>query len=315
LLALCSGNSSAAEVNALLSETHTIGTALYLPPHYTNALLAGFRTDTFAEAMYGRASNDLSLKRNLALIFGRLVGWESLCFLDDDIKDVNSKKLGHAATMLTKYSAVGFQVTNFPDNSVVRHAQRLGGIEPGVQSLSAGALVVDIAEVSAGFFPNIYNEDWFFLYDRLPTLFACGTVQQAPYDPFSNLVRAASEEFGDILAEGIIEMQAAGLDCRSANEMDWGDILAKRQRLLNAIAGSLEMSGAAEPKRKLALEALVAAKAMHRDITAVACRDYIRAWQQDAAQWQGRLSQLPTFLSVAEAARELQLHVDDYVAA
>lgn len=308
LLALCSGNSSAVEVGALLSAAGAKGTALDVPPHYTNELLAGFATDTFTEATYGRANNDISLKRNLALILARLTGWENVFFLDDDIKGINSENLERATSILSEHSAVGFQVTAFPDNSVVRHAQRLVGVDPGVQ-MSGGALVVNATIGSMGFFPNIYNEDWFFLYDSQSAFYASITAEQQSYDPFSNPMRAASEEFGDILAEGIVEMQVAGINCGNASEADWNDILVRRRGLIHDLQSSLEISGVAESEGKAALKALEAAKARHANITAATCRAYIKAWRQDVALWRGRLNQLPSFLSTAEATRELGLAI------
>jgi hypothetical protein len=305
LLVLCSGDSSVAEMNAFFAKEACQGTALYIPLNYTHPLLDGFATSTFPEALYGRINNDTSLKRNLALIFGRLANWRNIFYLDDDINGVNHGELDQAAAMLSGHSAVGFRVIDFPDNSVVRHAQRLTGVDPGVW-LSGGALAVNLMD-NGGFFPNIYNEDWFFLYDSPSTRYAVADAKQQPYDPFCNSVRAASEEFGDTIAEGIVRMRASGLDCSAANEADWHGILAERQRLIDDLQSWLKVSDVAEPLRGMALKALMIARTRHENITAKACHGYIEAWRRDVALWQDRLERLPRYLSPIEIMKKLKL--------
>ena len=66
----------------------------------------------------------------------------------------------------------------------------------------AGALAVDVKR-NRSFFPNIYNEDWFFVLDagkRLQQVATVGQVIQDPYDPYRP-ERARAEELGDVLAK------------------------------------------------------------------------------------------------------------------
>ena len=86
---------------------------------------------------------------------------------------------------------------------MVCHAFRAGG---GKQEtfIGGGALAVEMRR-NRSFFPNIYNEDWFFVLDagkRLQPVATVGQVLQYPYDPY-RVERARAEEFGDVLAEGI----------------------------------------------------------------------------------------------------------------
>ena len=67
-----------------------------LPGGYTHessgsALLASSR-----EASPGIAENpngDLSIKRNLGLLLARMLGWERIFFMDDDIRDVHARRI------------------------------------------------------------------------------------------------------------------------------------------------------------------------------------------------------------------------------
>jgi hypothetical protein len=127
-----------------------------------------------------------------------------MLFLDDDIRRLNVAKLNSAAALLDEYPVVGLQVIKFPDASVVGHARRLTGRrqEPFI---SGGSLLVDPQRLN-GFFPPIYHEDWLCIINHLRRgeVAVGGGVGQVPYRPFANPVRASYEEFGDILASGLL---------------------------------------------------------------------------------------------------------------
>ena len=65
----------------------------------------------------------------------------------------------------------------------------------------------------SSFFPNIYNEDWFFLLDGhgLRPSAVTGTAIQNDYDPYHDARRARGEELGDTLAEGVFGLLDNGL--------------------------------------------------------------------------------------------------------
>jgi hypothetical protein len=307
LLVLCSAKASATDIANNMSASGAKGIAIDIPAGYSHSLLTGFATDAFPEAFYGRANNDISVKRNLGLLLGRLVGWEKVLFFDDDLVGIGNREIDQAAVVLSDHAIAGFLPTDFPDNSVVRHAERLSGIEPGVR-LTGGALAVNTTEAK-GFFPNIYNEDWFFLHDNLSSSVALGTVKQQPYDPFSNPLRAASEEFGDVLAEGIVELSSAGLDCTEATEAGWLRILDRRKQLIDGIRTRV-VARRGERNVEAVLTALQAAEAQLQTITPSTCVKYISAWRRDAAVWQNRLDGLPKVVSLTEAIERLGLAED-----
>ena len=58
---------------------------------------------------------DISRKRNLGLLVGRVCGWTRMLFLDDDIRKLHVAKLSSAAALLDDYPVVGLQVKKLPD--------------------------------------------------------------------------------------------------------------------------------------------------------------------------------------------------------
>ena len=147
---------------------------------------------------------DISRKRNLGLLIGRMCGWTRMLFLDDDIRKLNVAKLSSAAALLDDYPVVGLQVTKYPDASVVGHARRLTGRrqEPFV---SGGSLLVN-PQLLEGYFAPVYHEDWLCVINHLRKgeVAIGGSVGQFPYLPFSTPERAQLEEFGDILLSGLL---------------------------------------------------------------------------------------------------------------
>lgn len=302
LVVLCSGQAHAVEVISLCVDFAVQCIAINIPSNYTHPLLTGLTTNMFPEAIYGREQNNLALKRNIGLLLGRMAGSVKMLFLDDDISDL----YGFAEVMAINDHASGFLMTGFPDNSVIRHAERLSGVEPGV-SLSGGALVVNPSKVTV-FFPNIYNEDWFFLHDTLmrtpPTL--AGTALQQPYDPFRDPMRAVSEEFGDVLAEGIVQLRVAGVECQDANTNDWQSILTQRKMLINNTVKRLTPRKT-EANVQAALLSLAVAQARLADIRPETCIEYIAAWRRDIEWWREQVTLLPSGLTIELAVKTLGL--------
>jgi hypothetical protein len=150
------------------------------------------------------AALDISRKRNLGVLIGRVCGWSRMLFLDDDIRRLNVAKLSSSAALLDDYPVVGLQVRKFPDASVVGHARRLTGRrqEPFV---SGGSLLIN-PQVLNGYFAPVYHEDWLCVINHLRegAVAVGGAVGQVPYLPFADPDRAEREEFGDILLSGLL---------------------------------------------------------------------------------------------------------------
>jgi hypothetical protein len=239
---------------------------------------------------------DLSTKRNLGLALSRLLGWSRVLFLDDDITGVNPADVSRASGLLDMYSAVGLHIGGFPDHSVVCHAYRQAG---GTQQafIGGGALTVQV-ERSNSFFPDIYNDDWFFLLgDKgLRRVAVTGEVQQYPYDPFRNPDRARAEELGDTLAEGIYWLLDQGRSIPDADRAHWARFLVKRKQFIENVLDMVKRDSTLEPSDKARrIEALKGSLGRLARITPELCEDYLRAWAADRQRWHRHLQKFPSW--------------------
>ena len=270
---------------------------------------------------------DISRKRNLGLLIGRACGWTRMLLLDDDIQWLNVAKLRAAAAVLRedKYSVVGIQVTDkYPDASVIGHARRMVGYDHK-PFISGGSLLVDPQRLN-GFFPAVYHEDWLCILDhlRLGEVAVSGQVGQGPYNPFATPERARIEEFGDVLASGMlwlvhadrdkIAAQAALADkdtgapsdfWREAMRPDfWKEILDQRAKLLDELVLLLER----RPKRDMApLESVRAAQHRRSELSPVEFVSFITAWVGNLIKWRDRTSCVARVGSVDKAIADLGL--------
>jgi len=254
---------------------------LRLPDLQTSRLLAG--------TMFERRT-DVSTKRNLGLLLSHMLRWKRVVFLDDDIRVPDPADLSRAASLLDTHTAVGLSIGGFPDNSMVCHAFRDAG---GWQEtfIGGGALAVDVKR-NRSFFPNIYNEDWFFVLDAekgLQPVATVGRVFQEPYDPYSP-ERAKAEEFGDVLAEGTFWLLDQDRSASDGDLAHWRDFLARRRRFIRRVRDMVECAPAIEPvERVRTAEALNAALGRLARITPELCVGYLNALAVDQERWQGHI--------------------------
>jgi hypothetical protein len=251
-----------------------------------------FATDEIVRFTRFHRKTDTSFKRNLGLLIAVLAGWKRILFLDDDIELPNPADLGVAAGLLGEYPVVGLANAGMPDNSVVCHAIRDAGRKQDT-FIGGGALAVGEAAFSS-FFPNIYNEDWFFLLDgmKLRPSATTGTAVQKDYDPYRDPRRARGEELGDTLAEGVFGLFDNHLGLAQATRAYWRDFLTDRRRIIRETIKLVQASpiGAAQQARMV--DALKAAVGRSELITPELCLRYLRAWQQDCVRWRLRITDL-----------------------
>jgi hypothetical protein len=250
----------------------------------------------FKEAQGGRNS-DLSAKRNLGLLLARLNGWGKIAFIDDDIKLVGNRNIARLAGQLETHQVAGMVVRRFPDNSVVCHARRLAGLAQDV-FVTGAVLGVHCNSLPLSFFPNIYNEDWFFFAEEAATrrLPRVGHAVQAEYDPFANPERACREEFGDLLAEGLYALMGENGPSLHFDEHLRGATLTYWSRFIDA-----RYEAITEAKKRLsrfmdpntrngylssALDSLAAAERQLDMIKPDLCVNFFEAWRQDLNDWQ-----------------------------
>jgi hypothetical protein len=309
LVVLCSTPSEAGRAMSVCWRTR--GHVTYVQPPFAHRLLS-FRSAMHPELdVEPTCHSDIASKRNVGLLLARLCGWRTMMYLDDDISGLTVSAIAAAANLTERYQAVGFKIGYYPDNSVVCHAHRLAG---GKQDVFPGgsALVVDVTRADT-LFPPIYNEDWLFLFDavRDSSVAVMGTLSQLEYQPFANSRRAASEEFGDLIAEGLYRLIHQGAELTDASYGYWKEALERRSRLIDDIAERLLRTDGDSIKIGCALMSLAAARKRLTGITPLACVSFVRAWRMDLDAWRQKLLELPRVDTPREAMRFLGLPAPD----
>lgn len=250
---------------------------------------------------------NIAAGRNLGLLVARLAGWQTILFLDDDV-DVDPQERSRFGAAVARFSharvdAAGWVQWWFQDNSVVCHANRLAG-NSQYCFISTGALLVNVSERTA-FFPPVYNEDWLFLFDWLARrrVARAGQVRQKRYNPYEDPSRAADEEFGDVLAEGLFHLLhserpaevTARLSARMSDPSHWERELAFRGTFLTGVAAQLRSGGVAEAHAHLVPDALASVAAAVDRLEGITPGDlvsFVAAWQDDLKAWQDTLHRL-----------------------
>ncbi|MFD7654654.1 hypothetical protein ACFV4N_11820 [Actinosynnema sp. NPDC059797] len=286
LVALTSGHASAARTAKLARDRGVEALALDVRD-LCGSVMPRLATGKVLRGTEFERRTDTSLKRNLGLLVSWVAGWERVAFLDDDITVPRPADLDAAAGLVSDgYAAVGLDVGGFPDNSVVCHAHRETGGEQGT-FIGGGALVVGNGSMTS-FFPNVYNEDWFFLLDDrgLRRSARAGEVLQKPYDPFANELRAQTEEFGDCLAEGVFALldDEGGFEA-AADEGYWWEFLLGRANLIDGILDRIRSSNRQDDEALRMEIALRAARKRCDAIPPSLCVRYLKALAQDRRTW------------------------------
>jgi hypothetical protein len=269
--------------------------------------LPNFATSQFADAI-GGSYGDLSLKRNLGLLIGRTAGWRTLLFLDDDISGLSAPSVRRAVGTLQYHTAVGMPATRFPDNSVVCHARRLVLGDQQDVFVSGSALAVNLPAANS-FFPEIYNEDWLFLAPHvdLRRVSKNGTVNQQTYYPFDTPERAARQEFGDVLAEGLLGYLHHNKLDSPPDAHYWNAFLRRRRDLISIAHETCRRRGRIGLLARDAREALHKAREVSKGIDPKVLVEYVEAWKADLISWRRHLSGIPTLGDLDKALAELGL--------
>ncbi len=313
LVVLCSKRQHASEVRKFLAvRSYHKAIVVHLPPGYSHELLRfpellSIKNDLPKACSF--FTTDLSVKRNIGLILARMLEWRSIFFLDDDIRDITYPNLQATVDMLGPFSAAGLWVTDFPDNSIVCHANRM---TEGSQDVfvSGAALAVDCS-ADIGFFPDIYNEDWLFFFDYVSKKKLANSglkAAQLCYYPFAFTRRAAWQEFGDVIAEGLYTLLHLGHGVEHATREYWATFLEARRDFLETIITRLP-NAHPEMREEMKQSVLAAEKCSIR-IKPDVCERYVQAWRQDLGDWEERVARIPAVPTVDAALLELGLASD-----
>lgn len=310
LVILCSHYLHGRDVKEYLDErSFSEAIVIDLPPGYSHRLFDFRELLDFKDQLppaCGYHVTDLSMKRNIGLALARMLGWQRIFFLDDDIRDIAYQDLQRTVDMLGSFSAAGMRVTEFPDNSIVCHANRMTAGSQDV-FVSGAALAVN-CDSHMGFFPDIYNEDWLFFFDaasegRLGNSYLKAT--QLYYYPFANADRAAWQEFGDVLAEGLYALLHLGMNTAHATSVYWSFFLEARRDFLEATY-SRALDSPLDIRHEITASLQSALKCL-TGIDADLLVRYVEAWRQDLKDWKSRWAEIRVVSSVDEALAELGL--------
>jgi hypothetical protein len=318
LIVLCSKRVRKGEVIAAASREDVEVFAVDLP-RYPAIPLEGTSFQTSIDKELSDVSSghtrDLSTKRNVGLLIARMLGWQRLMFLDDDIFGISKDDVAALAAGLNNHNVSVLIPDEFQDNSVACHANRLSGEDQDVFA-SAGGMGVRCDRDDLPFFPNIYNEDWFFFADEAARrrINEVGRSRQKVYDPYEDPDRAVKEEFGDLLAEGLYARLDEGMDIASVDKAYWAGFIANRRLFLKRVARLLaqhsdrELDTGKGPEVRAAQISIAAAqRQLDENITADLCQKFIDLWQADLTEWRSYISKLPRYDSIASALDYLGL--------
>ena len=302
LIALCSYDAPPAAIEAAAAArgvtVHAIDmrTVRAHPPLATTAVLRGTEFDR---------RPDTPRKRNVGLMIAHMAGWRRFLFLDDDIYGLQAEAVKRAARLLDRFDVVGLENVGFPDNSVVCHANRDAD---GRQDtfIGGGAMLCSASSVPS-LFPDVYNEDWFFLLDGrgIRRCAVHGAFAQISFDPYAKPTRAASEEFGDCLAEGLFALLDDGQPLTAAGRSYWEHFLRERAAFIDGILRRLPAAGVTDQHRERIETSLLVARSSLQRITPALCTDFLTAWQLDRARWRRRVRTWPTGLTLPDALARL----------
>jgi glycosyltransferase involved in cell wall biosynthesis len=322
LIVVCSKRVDKDQVFKAARRANVRAFAVDLPPEHAN-LLAGmsFATSTAEDLLVASSGHtrDLSMKRNLGLAIARMLGWQRLMFLDDDIYKVSTEDVGALAAGLDNHNVSVLIPDRYPDNSVACHAHRLGGGKQDTFA-SGGSMGVRCDREDLAFFPNIYNEDWFFFSEDAANLKIArvGVSRQRRYDPYRDPQRAVKEEFGDLLAEGLYARLDVHWDIAGVDIEYWADFIESRKEFLSRVVESLQRHPARERdnyKGRQVRAAQVSIREAQLQLERIGpelCQRFIELWQADLVEWRRYVSKLPRFASVVSALDHLGLDCAEF---
>jgi hypothetical protein len=311
---MCSRDVTEDEVIKRAAQDNVDAYAFDLRSHNHNPLGIDFATsedDELSAASPGW-NRDLSMKRNIGLVLAQLLGWTRLMFLDDDIYSVGQQDVAALAAALENHSVSALIPKWFPDNSVVCHAHRLGGGKQDVFATASG-IGVRCDRDELAFFPNLYNEDWFFYADEAANhrIAKVGKSRQRNYNPYGDQNRAAREEFGDLLAEGLYARLDINEGIWDVDTDYWRDFIKRRMEFHQRVIEDLGRVDA--PKRSEAARASESVRAAQDQLTRITpelCQKFMRLWRDDLGRWHTYLGDLPQLGSLTEALQYLSLRPD-----
>ena len=171
----------------------------------------------------GDVTWNLGIARNFALEHSIFIGYEKILFVDDDITEIDKRKVEEGFSVLTEDSFVSCTLKGVVDDSIVGHiAKQVGVIDDGKKMLSGGFLFLSPTSISQRFY-NIYNEDWVFQLlekKKKQIVLPYSVLHNADKDVNWTIDQALFQELGELVVEGLLENEnALFMDCQFWNEV------------------------------------------------------------------------------------------------
>lgn len=225
---------------------------------------------------------DIWSKRNYALLYAHSCGFSRILLIDDDVIPPPGL-VGESLRLAASHKLVGARVHGMPDVSVVGHLCALLGFTS--QSFVSGHfLAVNVPAAVWFYFEDLYNEDWMFvLLNSVSTQVARhGAIFQLYWNPYNGTEeRGASEEFGEIIIEGVARALLAGEGLEPLGQLThWSEVVARRHRTLDAVAAAGLIA-----TMPACLSIMRSIKKAASAVTAERCLDFWQTYQSRLPEW------------------------------
>lgn len=229
---------------------------------------------------------DIWSKRNYALLMARANGFSRVFLIDDDVVPPPGL-IGELLKLSDTHKLAGARVRGMPDVSVVGHLCALLGFTS--QSFISGHfLAVNMPAAAEFYFADIYNEDWLFvLLNSLSTrAVRYGAIFQLYWNPYNGTEkRAISEEFGEMIIEGLARSMLAGAGDAPLDQLTyWNDIVRRRRLTLDAIGASPLLT-----TMPACLALLHSIRETASGITAEKCLNFWQTYQARLKEWRAHV--------------------------
>ena len=155
--------------------------------------------------------------------------------------------------------------------------------------IGGGALAIGTQSMTS-FFPNIYNEDWFFLLDedRLRPTTTTGRAVQKIYDPFGRGAPGRRSS-GTASPRDCSGCSTTDGRCGTPLPRHWHGFLRRRASFITDVLGMVErMRGDPERRHRMPLS-LKEARGRCQYIDPELCVRYVDAWRADRVRWRGHI--------------------------
>ena len=170
-----------------------------------NLARSGLSVSTFTGPL-GAAYWNTGLVRNYEIMLSKVIGFQKVVFVDDDVSIKNPELLRATFRMLEHVDFVGARIGGLADQSIIGHVGLRQGDPELPEFVSGGFMGFRLESVMEPFM-NYYNEDWIWILMHKTASYAM-TPAKIIHQTFHSMVRNGSnrairQEMGEMLLEGV----------------------------------------------------------------------------------------------------------------